>query len=332
MSIGLSFILRPALADDGGQSRADRRCDEMLGQTRPADIGSSAAPTPAAATNSVQAPLGPEIATTPIAQPPPLPPALAVPQPSPRDLWPIEYVLRPQTLPAGLTEAGVRASVFRPQSGPLATAAGFPYTFHSTLSLGLWVRVGLTERSEMQFYAPRILCVAAADPSGCSDINRFNATEISGTYGLVRSRMTQLKVFGGILIARSAKPLTFAWDVGTRTKILFGRVVALEMALVASRQVDQPESSGDTAARGSLVVDLNVQVTHHLLVFADLNPYAPIDHLDQIALEPSAGASWTFSKRLEAAASAGIYNVLARRNWDTGVPGSYYVLSMRFWF
>ena len=241
-------------------------------------------------------------------------------------------MLRPQTLPVGITEAGVRSSVFRPQSGPLTTAAGAPYTFNSTLSLGLWVRTGITERSEMQFIAPRILCLAASNPSGCSDINRFNATEISGTYGVVRARTTQLKVFAGISIARSADPLTFAWEVGTRTKILFGRIVALEMALVASRRVNPGPSVADTAPRGSFILNLNVQVTRNLLISADINPYAPMDRLDEMALEPFAGVSWTFRNRFEILASAEMHNVLARRNWDTSVPGSTYTLSARFLF
>jgi hypothetical protein len=53
----------------------------------------------------------------------------------------------------------------------------------------------------------------------------------------------QLKLFGSISIARSAKPLTWLWELGARTKILFGQIVALEMALHLNRRIDPGTSS-----------------------------------------------------------------------------------------
>jgi len=277
----------------------------------------------------------------PIPPPPaatvPVPPPLAEPQasqsqPSALDLWPIEYVLRPQTLPEGMFGLGLRSSVFRPQSGPLTTAAGAPYTFHPNLALGAWLRMGVSERFDLEFSAPRIVCLKESDPSGCNDINRYNGTGVSAAYGVLRARTLQLKLFGTISVARSARPLTWAWELGARTKILFGHVVALEMGLDLNRRIDAGSSQTDTSARGSFVVELNVQATHHLNLFADLNPYAPVDRLDEVALEPFGGASWTFDSQSEIVASAGAYNVLSRRRWDNNVPGTFYVLSMVFWF
>jgi hypothetical protein len=241
-------------------------------------------------------------------------------------------VLRPQTLPEGLIELGLRASVFRPQSGPLATAAGTPYTFNPYLALGLWARLGLPERFDLEFSAPRILCLEESAPSGCNDINRYNGTGASVAYGLLRFRTLQLKLFGSLTIARSAKPLTWLWELGARTKILLGKVAALEMALDLNRRIDPGSSQTDTSARGSFVVELNVQATHQLNLFVDLNPYAPLDRLRETELELFGGASWTFQNQSEIVASAGTYDLRSRRSWDSSVPGTFYVLSLVFWF
>ena len=186
---------------------------------------------PEAPVSPPQAPIPPAPVPPPVAEPQP-------PQPSPFDRWPIEYVLRPQTLPEGMFELGLRSSVFRPQSGPLTTAAGAPYTFNPYLALGAWARLGVTERFDLEFSAPRILCLEESAPSGCNDINRYNGTGFSATYGVLRSRILQLKLFGNISVARSAKPLTWAWELGARTKILLGHVVALEMGLDLNRRID----------------------------------------------------------------------------------------------
>jgi hypothetical protein len=311
-----------------------------LGSARAAEDASPiAAPSSIEAEPEAQAeepanpPPGP-IPPHPVGPVPVLPPveeAEASP-PSSLERWPIEYVLRPQTLPEGMVELGVSSRVVRPQSGPLTTAAGAPYTFNPYFALGAWLRLGVTERFDLEFSAPRILCLEEAALSGCNDINRYNGTGVSATYGVLRSRTLQLKLFGNVSVARSAKPLTWAWELGARTKILFGQSVALEMGIDFNRRIDPGSSQTDTSAHGSFVVELNVQATHHLNVFADLNPYAPVDRLGEPALEPFGGVSWTFNNQSEIVASAGAYNVLSRRSWDNNVPETFYVLSLVFWF
>lgn len=333
--LGLGLGLRSANADDLRSSpSADGRCDELLGQTPSTDVSLPPdAASPDGPAGALQAAIPPPPGPPPAAQPRPSAPAAApVSPPSLLDRWPIEYVLRPQTLPDGMFELGLRSSAFRPQSGPLTTAAGTPYTYNPYLALGIWARLGLTERFEAAFSAPRILCFADSDPSGCNDINRYNGTGPSAAYGVFRSRAVQLKVMGSMSIARSSQPLTWAWDLGARTKLSFGRVVALEMALDFSRRINPGSSQTDPSTRSSFVLDSNLQATRHLLVFFDLNPYAPVDRLDEMALELFGGASWTFGNLSEIHASAGSYNVLARRSWDNTVPGTFYVLLLLFWF
>src|ERR1039457_6948842 len=91
--------------------RAARAADEVP----PSSLESLEQP-PEAPASPPQAPIPPAPVPPPVVEPQAPQPA---PQPSPLDQWPIEYVLRPQTLPEGMFELGLRSSVFRPQSGPL---------------------------------------------------------------------------------------------------------------------------------------------------------------------------------------------------------------------
>jgi hypothetical protein len=315
-----TLALRPAFADSLSH-QSDRRCDESLGQGEPSgDFGPQ----------EIEPAVGPE---SPPSEPiPPVPAPPPVSQPSMFVLWPMEYVLRPQTLPEGTVELGTTARVFRPQSGRLTAADGSSYTFNSNLSFGLWARKGITDRLEIGFTAPQVLCRSRSEPSGCSDINRYNGTGPNLAYGVLRTRAFQLMLFGDIGIARSAKPVKWAWELGARGKLLLGQVVSVEAALAVSRRIDSGSSQTDSSARGSAVLEMNLQATRHLVFFASANPYAPTDHLAEPVLEVRGGASWTFRNLSEIIASAGTNNAFAKRSWNDYVPGSLYRLSMLFWF
>jgi hypothetical protein len=120
--------------------------------------------------------------------------------------------------------------------------------------------------------------------------------------------------------------------LGTRGKILLGHVVAVEVALAVARRFDPGPSQRDRSARGSAVLEMDFQATRQLNVFVAATPYAPTDHLGETALEVRGGVSWSFRNLSEIVASAGATNVLADRGWDDGVPGTFYRLSMLFWF
>jgi hypothetical protein len=130
--IGIAWLIcgsvfARAFADEFPHS-ADRRCDESLGEIPPAE------PDPP------QAELAPEEAASSSQIPPP---PVVIPEPPSEPsrfiLWPMEYVLRPQTLPEGMIELGGSARVFRPQSGPLRTSGddSVPGAFY-TLSMLSW--------------------------------------------------------------------------------------------------------------------------------------------------------------------------------------------------
>ena len=296
-------------------------------------------PTPAAALAGPGA-LPPAVVALP---PPPIPwgapgpgpatapaePAPTRPPPSAEDKWPIEYVLRPQTLPEGAIRPVLTADYFRPRAGVLYTPLGIPYTFHPNLLVGVSAGYGATDRLQLNVSAPRLLCFGGSQPNGCDDLDRANGSGVSLGYGLVRTRPFQLVASAGMSIWRS-DPVTFAWNLGVRGKLLFRDVVALELEASARRPLDTG-SAQDSYLQLTFVTDLNLQLTHHLLVFVDLDPYAPAGHLDAPALEGLAGVEWSFENRSDLGLRAGIYNLLADRSWQNSVPGSFYLLTFSVW-
>jgi hypothetical protein len=275
-------------------------------------------------------------AAAPAALVPPVPVPAAISPPAsppvdPAAAWPIEYVLRSQTLPGGQTEVAVTSRYFRPEAVNFGLLGGTTNTFHSDLSLGFAARHGVTERFEVEASAPRVLCFARSDPSGCDSLNRINGTGVSGSYGVVRTQPVQLVIYGRIAIFRSSEPVSFGWNVGTRTKLLLGRIVALEMAVSFSRSFDARTAGADALPLAVFVVDANVQLTRHLLLFADVVPYAPADQLSRMAMGALAGGSWTFANRAEIRMTVETLNVLPRRSWQANILGNVYTLSVRFW-
>jgi hypothetical protein len=154
---------------------------------------------------------------------------------------------------------------------------------------------------------------------------------MSGVYGVVRTQPVQLEIYGRISVFRSSEPVSLGWNLGTRTKLLFGRIVALEMALSFSRSLDTPPPGADALPLAGFVVDANLQLTRQLLLFADLYPYAPADHLSTIAMAAVAGGSWTFASRAEIHMTAEVLDVLPRRSRQANILGNVYALSVRFW-
>jgi hypothetical protein len=240
----------------------------------------------------------------------------------------MEYVLRPQTLPLGASELVVESTRFVPDSSYVSTNPATPFQ-SSVTGGGAWA-LGATDRLEVVFSVPRVVCFASRDPSGCSSWNRWNGTSFGFAYGVVRSRSTQLMITGGLAITYS-DPIVAGGRLGARTKLLFGDRFALELALGASRDLDPPAFFRDVTTRVALTVDLNLQVTRHLLLVADLIPYAPVNRLDAFQLEPFVAVDWAFTPNVGLAALYGTYNVLARRDWDRGVPGTFATLSLRIW-
>ena len=265
--------------------------------------------------------------------PEPIPVKVAPPEPPHvpttfEEKWPVEYVLRPQTIPQGSLRPIITANYFQPQAGPLYTPGGNPYTFHPSLTVGASTTYGATDWLQLGVSVPRLLCFDGPEPSGCNDLNRANGTGLSLAFALVRTRPFQLAMFTAFSVWRS-DPLTLEWTVRLRGKFLFGDVVALELEAAASRPFDATDAA-HPYLQFTGVSDLNVQLTRHLLAFADVDPYAPAGHLDDPAVEGLAGLTWTFENRVDVGLRAGVYDLFGNRSWQNSVPGSFYLFTLGF--
>jgi len=293
-------------------------------------------PSPSAAPAPVPAATDPETpAPAPRPGTPPGP-AAASPQPgrarAPATRWPIEYVRRPQTLPQSMSAAGIVWEYRRADPSYIThDAFGLPTPFHSTTAGGLSGSLGLTDDIEIGAAVPRVVCFASADPSGCSSFNRWNGTGLGLGWRVVHGAKASLRIDGGVSVSYSS-PNIYGGRLGARSKHLIGDRIALELGVAVRRDLNTPPLFPPPSTRVTFIADLNVQVTRHLLIFGDLVPYAPVDHLDAPDLEPLAGLSWSFTPYVEVGAKIGTFNMLARRSWDRSVPESFATLGITFWF
>jgi hypothetical protein len=246
------------------------------------------------------------------------------------DEWPIEYVLRPQTIPADTTR--VELTTFAAFiDGDFIPSSGLQARYHDWVQVGGAFLFGVTDRVETSIFVPRTLCWSDGSPSVCDDYARVSGSGADVRFGVVRTHAVQLRLSTGFDVGLS-DPLTLEVNLGARTKILFADRVALELALDVSKWLDPPVFYEDQRVGfWGATLDLNVQVTPHVLVWGDLEPNAPLDHIGEPRLEPRAGASWTFDNALDLGVRAGIYNVLPRHAWDLGLPGKFAALAMSFW-
>jgi hypothetical protein len=326
-------------------------------QTAPPSAESAAtdAGTPTDAPTPV-VPVVPVVPLSPIEPQAPAPPPLAPPEapaPEPRaaqavdpapvssprfgagfdppstDVWPLEYVLRPQTLPAGTWRGALNASLSLPDPTYRSPASG--RAFRKSLGLGVGVTMGVTDRIEAWFSLPRIICIGG-DPSGCSSFNRINGTGFGFGWGAVRTRAFQLELSADLAIALSS-PTVPAAAFDASTKWLLGTSVALVFNAWISKWLGAPAYySSQAVGSGGASGSLDLQVTRHLLAFATASPTGPLDHLDDPRVAASGGLSWTFDNGLELAGSGVLYNVLARRPaWVQTVPGGAVGLVLRGW-
>jgi hypothetical protein len=280
----------------------------------------------------------PAVATPTSSAPPPIQPVrtaspssvlpMAESGPPSQDKWPIEYVLRPQTIPAGRLQAVLSVADSIVDSG-FRSPSGVAY--HGFVRAGGTMTFGETDRVQFSAYVPRLLCDGSGSPSGCSDYARINGSGFGFRFGVLRTPGFQV-AFESDLSIVVTNPLTFAVDAGVRTKWLIGRRVALEVELDASKWLAPPSGyEYQAVGYGTAILDLNVQVSRHLLIWADVIPNTPLDRLGEPRMEPFGGVSWTFENAVQLAASGGVYNILGRHAWDISLPGRFFTLSVLFW-
>jgi hypothetical protein len=245
------------------------------------------------------------------------------------DVWPIEYVLRPQTLPARTWRGALNAGLSLPDPNYRSAASGLG--FHRSLGFGVGVTMGVTDRVETWFSLPRIVCLGG-ERSSCGATNRLNGTGLGVGWGLVRTRTFQLELSTDLSIALSSPTVPSAGAEAT-AKWLLGTRLALGLDAWVYKWLGAPSYiQSQSVGAGGASVTLNLQATGHLLVFAGASPNGPLDRLDDDPrLAVSGGVSWTFNNGLELAGSGVTYNVLRRRIWDQTVPGGAAGLALRCW-
>jgi hypothetical protein len=244
----------------------------------------------------------------------------------PPDEWPIESVLRPQTIPGGrtvvtLTSSGsVVDSAFRDRYGR---------QYGSYAQLGVSFGFGVTHRIELDTFFPRIFCFATGELSQCSGYARFNGSGFGLAFGLVRTRPFQLVATSSLAIAVTT-PLAGSVDLGVGAKVLLGDRVALDLSLGASKLLGAPLGYPNTAY-ASEGGQIDIQASHNLLVWGGLRAYSAINFINEPRLTPSAGLSWTFENATQVGASGGVWNILPRESWDIGLPVTSFGVYLLTW-
>ncbi len=314
-----------ALAQDGssrGATAAPRQPDAGAPEAAPAPpppVAGWAAPPPA------PPPRSPVVQSNA--------PTFAPRRAPPSDRWPIEYVLRPQTIPEGGLQVALASSATLVDSN-FQPGPGIRYS--NFYQEGGSVTFGGTDRLELTAFVPGLFCESSSARSGCGDYARLDDSGFGFGFGVLRTPTVQLEAKTSVYVAMT-KPLTVAFDIGARTKVLLANRVAIELALAVDRWINSPlvfpapyfyfEATG----WGSAVLDLNLQATRHLLVWFDLAPNAPLQRLGEPRLEVFGGSSWTFDNATQLGLRAGTFNVLARHDWDISLPAKYVTLTLQFW-
>ncbi len=246
--------------------------------------------------------------------------------------WPLAYVDRPQTLPGGMLQLAATAGGDVPnQPNNFDPVTGHAYQFQPSLSVGVAVSAGLTDRLQLGVAHPRLLCFGDSRESGCDPTNRNSGLTAAIGYGFLRRLHVQGEARAGVVVTRSS-PFELSWDAEAAFKFVAPGRLDLWLSASVRRPIDPPPQDlvPDTFATVDAGVDL--QVTERLLMFLHVDPWAPPARLsDGVALEVRGGAAYTFSHRAELELSAGSYNVLSNPRWNSNVPEWFTLLSLVSW-
>jgi hypothetical protein len=245
----------------------------------------------------------------------------------PRSEWPLEYVLRPQTIPAGYLRLSVNTGAQLVDPSYRTINGG---TYGSSYQAGATMTFGVTDRVELSTYVPKIFCEGSGPVSACSDYARFSGAGFGFAFGVVRTRGVQVALGVGLDVAIT-NPFTIEAWASTSAKLLLEAHVSLALGLTVSHWIDAARFYEPISDYASGYVEVDLQLTRHLIAWSALEPGGPLRYDDQRRLGARGGLTWTFENATELAASGGVYNVLPRRPEDLWVPGGSVVVSLRLW-
>jgi hypothetical protein len=246
--------------------------------------------------------------------------------------WPLEWILRPQTLPRGMLQLDVSGQGTIPtHRDAVDPVSGFAYQFYPSFQLGLALAGGATDQLQLSAWYPRLLCLSESQPSACDPTNRYRGAGAGATYGFVRRDRLQGALTAQLQIVRST-PFELQWLVSVWLKATAPPRLAFSLVVAAHRAINPPPEDLVPSTFGSIDLEISVQAMRRLALFADLIPWAPLDRVsDGVALEVVGGASYTLSHELQVGVQGGTSNVLSNPSWNQTVPAWFVSGDLVWW-
>jgi len=247
------------------------------------------------------------------------------------DKWPLEAVRRPLTLPRGMASFGFDLSGNRPKNHVNQNpVTGGIYTFNSSVGAGVSLGLGVTDRVEVLFDAPRLFCVASDPPSGCDGGNAHVGTGAGVRFLAMREHGVQIAPQVGLGIAHTS-PTVLRWTADVAFKITWADVAALVVAPAVRREIEPPPPRANHWL-AYVPTEIELQATQRLLLFTVVEPWGSLADVDRgILLEVYGGAAYTFGPLGQISLEGGTYNVLSQPTWNSNVPEWFAVLSLAVW-
>jgi hypothetical protein len=251
----------------------------------------------------------------------------ATPPPGDRaaEEWPIEYVLRPQTDPAGWVRAAAWGSAYVPTDIVTTPMGRLGNLYAASAS----VSVGLTARVDVRVSLPDLYCHAGNLQSYCDNRSTMGGAGMAVGIGVVRRRAVQVLLLPEVSMEYTQAP-AYRLAMSGRLKWLAHQRVALELGLGARKTFPEevaPLRATFIHAEGMAAF----QATRHLLLSAALAASAATEGMDRPDLRLIGGPWWTFSNGVQVGASVASPHLLARRPTNNYVNGASLVLNLSLW-
>lgn len=247
--------------------------------------------------------------------------------------WPLAYLQRPMTLLRGMMALGGTAGTVVPDHTDIVDPTnGVRSRFFPYATAGLFMGAGITDRLELDLFAPRLACADdGRQPSGCSPYNRFDGTGGSLTYAFLRRARAQAALTVGIEEERSS-PAELEWRAVAAFKLVPWDVLGIWIDGAIRRDINPPATQTINPTIGSINLGFDWQVTERTLLWLNFDPWTSLGNVNEgIALEIYGGASYTLDHHAQLALEGGAHNVLTNPGWNRNVPEWFSELTFVYW-